>query len=322
MVIKVTPATKWHVTTSLMPSIVATFYMDDQGDMVRTSMTMMPGVTMEVMLADEQLAKAELEPPELLMSTLVRPDKPIAQPRKLRCAIYELSFTAPKDAIDYRPELPRGGSQRVVWGDNRTARVVIDLDQRLAPRDDLPTDAHRRATSALNSQDPEVVRLVAKALGADGHKIPVAERAERLRRFVHGYIKAKNLNVGFATASEVARTRQGDCSEHAVLLAAMLRAAGIPSRIASGLLYVDEFAGEESVFGYHMWAQAWYGGDAAGGRWVDLDATLGDATPFDATHITLARSVLADDTVMNDMMNMAPMLGRLSIRVIDTGSAR
>ena len=38
----------------------------------------------------------------------------------------------------------------------------------------------------------------------------------------------KDLSVGFATAADVARTAQGDCTEHAVLLAALLRASDIP----------------------------------------------------------------------------------------------
>ena len=41
-----------------------------------------------------------------------------------------------------------------------------------------------------------------------------------------------------------------------VLLAAMLRAAEIPSRVAVGVIYVERFAGERDVFGYHMWTQA------------------------------------------------------------------
>jgi len=319
---KVVPATKWTVTSSMMPSMVTTCHIDAQGHMVRTTLTLIPGMGFEIIQADEQLARAEVTPPELLISTLVRPDRPIARPRRLRSAIYELAFTAPRGAADFSPQLPRGGSQRVVWGDNRTARVIIDLDEPVNPRDDLPTDAHRQATAMLNSDDPEIRKLTAQALGPTGRRTPVARRAERLRQFVYRYIHAKSLGVGFATAGEVARTRQGDCSEHAVLLAAMLRSAGIPSRTVSGLLYVDEFAGRQGVFGYHMWTQAWLGGDAGGGRWVDLDATLGNDTPFDATHIALVRSVLADDTMMNDMVDMAPMIGRLAIRVIDTGSGR
>ena len=319
---KVVPATKWAVTSSMMPSMVTTCHIDAQGHMVRTTLTLIPGMGFEIVQADEQLAKAMVTPPELLVSTLVRPDKPIAQPRRLRSAIYELAFAAPKGSANFSPQLPRGGSQRVVWGDNRTARVVIDLDETVNPRDDLPTDAHRQATAMLNSDDPKVRNLAAEALGPIGRTMPVADRAEELRQFVHGYIDAKSLAVGFATASEVARTRQGDCSEHAVLLAAMLRSAKIPSRTVSGLLYVDQFAGQQGVFGYHMWTQAWFGGDVGGGRWVDLDATLGNDTPFDATHIALVRSALTDEAMMNDMIDMAPMIGRLSIRVIDTSFGR
>ena len=318
---KVVPATKWLITSSLKPSMVTTCYLDAQGHMVRTTLKVLPGMGFEIVQADEQLAKAEITPPELLVSTLVRPNRRIARPRKLRSAIYELAFTAPGGA-DFSPQLPRGGSQRVVWGNNLTARVVIDLDEPVNPRDDLPTDAHRQATAMLNSDDPKIRELAADALGPIGRTMPVADRAETLRRFVHSYIDAKSLAVGFATAGEVARTRQGDCSEHAVLLAAMLRSANIPSRTVSGLLYVDQFADQQGVFGYHMWTQAWFGGDVDGGRWVDLDATLDKDTPFDATHIALVRSVLSDETMMNDMIDMAPMIGRLSVLVIDTSYDR
>jgi hypothetical protein len=120
--------------------------------------------------------------------------------------------------------------------------------------------------------------------------------------------------VGFATASEVARTRQGDCSEHAVLLAALLRGAGIPSRTVSGLIYTDEFLGRKNVFAYHMWTQAWLT-QGVGGRWVDLDATL-DALPFDAAHIALATSSQSDVGAVNDIVKIAGLLGRLSLQVV------
>ena len=73
-----------------------------------------------------------------------------------------------------------------------------------------------------------------------------------MRASVHHYIDDKSLGVGFASASEVCATREGDCSEHAVLLVALLRAAGIPSRAVSGVVYVDSFVGERQVFGFHV----------------------------------------------------------------------
>ena len=71
--------------------------------------------------------------------------------------------------------------------------------------------------------------------------------------------------VAFASAAETVRSLEGDCSEHAVLCAAMARAAGMPSRVVSGLVYLPPgggLGGERGVFGYHLWAEALVGPDA------------------------------------------------------------
>jgi hypothetical protein len=103
-----------------------------------------------------------------------------------------------------------------------------------------------------------------------------------------------------------------------VLLAALLRAEAIPSRVVSGLVYLDRFLGREAVFGYHMWTQAWLSGQDGRARWVDLDATL-DGHPFDAAHIALGTSPLAEVAFSNDLLRLSPLLGRLSIRVVEPG---
>lgn len=167
----------------------------------------------------------------------------------------------------------------------------------------------------IDSRNRDVVGLatnVQMMSREDRNNAPVL--AERMRRHVHGHINRKSLDVGFATASEVARTREGDCTEHAVLLAAMLRAAGIPSRVVSGLIYVDEFVGQKGVFGFHMWTQALLPGPDGEGVWVDLDATL-DRLPRDATHIGVAVSTLEGSERVNTMAAVAPLLGALSIEV-------
>ena len=102
-----------------------------------------------------------------------------------------------------------------------------------------------------------------------------------------------------------------------VLLAAVLRAMKIPSRTVSGLVYAEEFLGEKGIFGYHMWTQAWIG-QGAEGKWVDLDATLESTAGFDATHIALSTSAMADGEMFMDMVSMASVVGRLSIRVVES----
>jgi len=120
--------------------------------------------------------------------------------------------------------------------------------------------------------------------------------------------------VGFASATEVARSREGDCTEHGVFLASLLRARGIPARVVSGLIYADSFAGSQNIFGYHMWTQALLDIDGAK-RWVDLDATLPASHPADATHIAVVTSELADGELGVSMMPVAQMMGRVGIVV-------
>ena len=117
------------------------------------------------------------------------------------------------------------------------------------------------------------------------------------------------MSVGLASASEVAQTKTGDCTEHGVLLAALLQANGIPARVASGLVYIDRFMDRRNVFGYHMWTQAWIDD-----RWVDLDGTFPPQIVFDAAHITLNATNM-EDGATNDMINMIPLFGKLRIQV-------
>ena len=327
---KTVPALVCESTVSSLPGVVSKMHIGEDGSNLRTTLAPIPGMTFTMLLADKDLAQAQVDPPEMLAATLIEVPKPIDQPRKLQSAVYELKFKPAGDKAAPRPgagretiELPKAGFQRVIWGDDRTAKVIVDLTQPVPPGDDLPKQEHRTPSATLNSDDPKIKELVAKALKDQPATLPAKAKAELLRKFVSTYIKKKNLSVGFATASEVARTKQGDCTEHGVLLAAMLRAAGIPSRTASGLIYADAFIEKKNIFAYHMWAQAWLEPDkdakaqVSGGYWMDIDATLED-WPYDAAHITLGVSAMADDEKTNDMVRLVPIIGRLELKVIST----
>ena len=77
----------------------------------------------------------------------------------------------------------------------------------------------------------------------------------------------------FDVASQVATHKAGDCSEHAVLLAALARAQGLPARVAIGTL-IARIDGELGAFG-HAWAEIY-----RDGAWKLVDATpLDGGTP-------------------------------------------
>jgi transglutaminase-like putative cysteine protease len=72
-----------------------------------------------------------------------------------------------------------------------------------------------------------------------------------------------------ATSDHVAKTLSGDCTEYAMLAAAMCKAQGIPARTALGLIYVCD--GEHTAtLAFHMWTEVY-----VRGQWLGLDATLG-----------------------------------------------
>jgi hypothetical protein len=303
---KTIPAYRCITTSSATPGVEITEYLDEQGIPVR-SQASMGGLAVTIVAAKREVAEQKGEPPELMLRTFVKPDKPIAKPRSLRRAVYILSVPGGEG-----PEITSTAIQTVEpLGDGRV-RVRIDT---AAPRPAEPADAEDRrfrdGSPLINSEDPVVQGLAREALLQAGQS-PL-ERAQAMRRFVHDYIDQKDLGIGFASASEVARGRQGDCTEHATLLAAMLRADGIPSRVASGLIYADQFAGERRIFGYHMWTQALL--DVEGAlTWLDLDATM-PTSHFDATHITLATSPLADADPTSSFTGLISLIGRLQIKV-------
>lgn len=292
-------------TSSALPGVTSIEYLDFQGRVVRTEMEAL-GLPMTMLSADEALALSPLRAPELMAASFITPDRPIADPRSARRMAYGLSVTEGE-----LPPPPQTGSQRVSRVGPGAARVEVDVTARGEPVG-AGVDRARllMSTGAIQAEDPEVVALAARGRGAGA-----AELAEDLRRIVYGHIDEKALSVGFASAAETARSREGDCTEHAVLLAAMLRARGVPSRVAGGVIYADSFAGERGIFVYHMWTQALVADGAGVERWVELDATLPAGTPFDATHIALSVSDLSGDSPVHSLAALAPLMGRLRIGV-------
>jgi hypothetical protein len=103
--------------------------------------------------------------------------------------------------------------------------------------------------------------------------------------------------MGVPSAVEVLSTAQGDCNEHAVLFAALARAAGIPTKICAGLLY------DSGHFYYHAWNEVFLG------KWFSLDATLGQF-PADATHIKLVEGELQGQA------RLVGVIGRLKAEIL------
>jgi transglutaminase-like putative cysteine protease len=95
-----------------------------------------------------------------------------------------------------------------------------------------------------------------------GEKQDVVSASLAIRRWVFDQMRP-NAGIGvLRDAREVLQSREGVCRDYAILTATLLRSAGIPARVASGLVNWD------GTFYYHAWAEAW-----TGSGWLGLDST-------------------------------------------------
>lgn len=302
-------ATRAKVTVSGVAGVDSVEYTNAEGELLKSETTLGGlAVVMTMTTKEDALGGAGASAPELMISTFVTPDRPIPNPRRLKAGEFILSIGG-GDV----PDLPGTGSQSVERIDAAHLRVRVDAGMpHEAPAGDWDAKALLEPSNLADTRDEKVREVYQRARAKLAQDATPAARAESLRRFVHAFIRNKSLGVGFATASETARTAEGDCSEHGVLLTTLLRCDGIKSRAVSGLIYVQVEG--KGVFGYHMWSQALLDTDGKR-RWVDLDATLPDSTPFDATHIALGVTDLSGDDPLTSMMSVATMLGRLQISI-------
>ncbi len=160
-----------------------------------------------------------------------------------------------------------------------------------------------RAEPLIQSEHPKIVAMARQIVG--GETDP-AKQALLLHDWVFRRLDKEPV-LSLPSALEVLERRRGDCNEHAVLYTALARAAGLPSRVAVGLVWSDENAG----FFYHAWPEV-----LLADGWHRLDPTL-DQPAADATHLKLLEGGV------ESWPQLLPFLGRLRIEVLEVepGSA-
>jgi hypothetical protein len=289
----------------LMPGMSQTVLMKSNGDVVSLEMTMM-GISFLMEVTSKEKALEAISAggvaPEVFATTVLRPDHPLPRPRSLDRVLFRL--TAKDVAIPF----PDFSSERQRVLESGPGEVLLEI-RRIEPypggEATAPGPEFLAPNATLQSDDAQVIALSEQL--AEGAESPW-EVARQLERGVYRHIDKKSFGVAFATASEVCRDRSGDCSEHAVLLAAVARVQGIPSRVAMGLTYVG------GIFGGHAWTEVWIDG-----RWIALDATLGLGS-VDAAHIRFSASSLDGLGMGAGMLSSLMGLANLEIQVLETES--
>jgi transglutaminase-like putative cysteine protease len=184
-----------------------------------------------------------------------------------------------------------------------TVRAVRPGDGAAAPASDRPTAADSTASPQIQSDEPAVVDLAREVLPGETDAWTLACALERQ---VKQKVRLKNYSTAMASAAAVAKSLEGDCTEHAMLLAALCRARKIPARVALGLVYYAP----GRAFAYHMWTEVWIGD-----RWIPLDATLG-LGGIGAAHLKIASTSMSGAQAHGDLLPILSALGQLRLEVV------
>jgi len=311
-----------EVTTVLsMPGagqMTSTTYVDSE---LRALKSVVPIAGMQVEMVDcpQEFALGNNDVLELIDKMFVKSPEPIEDVGSASSIAYVLNpgtgakFEVPSTDNQKAERLPDGKIALVI------KPVTVSAGGAFPYRGSDPKLLEAiKPTRFLQSDDKRIVELARQAVGDTKDAL---EAARRIESFVARYIDNKSMSVGYASAVEVAESRQGDCSEFAVLTAALCRAAGIPAQVVVGVAYVKEFGGLQG-FGGHAWDQAYIGADerGQGGKWIGLDAAFksGSRGGYDAGHIALA----VGNGDPGDFFNMATSLGQFKIEKIEVQRAK
>ena len=263
--------------------IVTTAYVDDELK-TQKMITSTAGMQIVMVACAKEFALGEDDVLEVINKTFLASPRPLGNVASAKSISYYISPVAQNSDLI----IPSNDNQKVSKLEN--GQLMVTVEPIALPSgakfpykggDRMIAEA-MKPTRFLQSDNEHIIALARRAVGDTKD---AAQAVKRIESFVASYVENRSLSVGYASAVEVAASRQGDCSEFSILTAAMCRAVGIPARVVMGIAYVQEFAGFKDGFGGHAWVQAY-----VGGKWVGIDAAFKAAEwgGYDAGHIALA----------------------------------
>ncbi len=241
--------------------------------------------------------------PDLGRNTLIPLNRTIPKPYETRAAVYRVTIRGDKEAAT---AVASDAHQEVKNAKGETFELHVHPPRLGEGRGSTDAAAAEYLASCpfINGDDKLVKELARKAAGDETDPW---KKAVRLEKWVHGHMRV-DQSTAMTPAAQVARDLSGDCRNHALLLAALCRAEGIPSRIAVGLLYVDK--AKQPQLGFHMWTEVY-----VDGQWLGLDAILGKGGVA-AGHLKIADHSWRDVQSEIAFVPVKRLLGKAVVEVV------
>jgi len=238
-----------------------------------------------------------LPPEDLAVATSAPADKEINAPRYAKSLKIRLVGLADKKLAvsDKRQQAKYTAGEKPV-GEYRITASEFNSDKAVElPIKDKKLAELLKDTPYIQASHAEIKAQAKEIVGGETNAYLAAGM---IRAWVNANMKSK-ADIGIMrSAVDVLHGKTGVCRDYAVLFTALARAAGIPTKMVSGLVYF------EGRFYYHAWAESFVG------EWVPFDATL--TTNFvDATHIKLAEGEATS------MFDMVKTMGGLKVEIVE-----
>lgn len=234
-------------------------WLDESGDILKESGIL--GITMERTTRDDAMFGLPVQSSEdLTYVASIESNMVLLNPENLNKLTVRIS------GID--PELLQLDGGRQQFHDS-----ILTIEKETIPTEsqsEIPSELYEflKPTPFIQSEHPSIKELT-KTLVSDDD--PIDQKATKILKWVNEHIEKRPV-LSVPNALSTLENRVGDCNEHAMLVAAMAQAAGIPVQVEVGVVYLKE------RFYYHAWNSLWLG------KWITADALFGQM-PADVTHI-------------------------------------
>jgi len=302
----------WHVRTEMTEifPVVMDEWIDEKGEIWKSVSDAGFLHTTSIRMPKDKAMELSEKNLDIAFSVLIRSNVEFPRPQEVQRVTFKVSSIS----MEKIRNLPlKGRNQKLLEvGDDHAliqTQSLVFVEKNALP---LPVDGEEfveylAPTTFCQSDDPDIVKIARFIVGNEQNSWAASKKiAEWINREME-----PNYDVGFASAKEILENREGDCSEHTVLMVALCRSVGIPARAAVGVMY------GEGIFAYHMWPEVyvgeWVGLDA---KWLAVDKKSGEYYT-DATHIKLGDSSL-DEGIFQDMgQAMSEIIGKLKLEVLE-----
>lgn len=297
--------TEYRFVQQLDPARSTRIFADAEDRILRSETVFLGGVlAIESSTAADALKAARGDTLNIDVLAIVPVNRPLSASQTISETEIELKL---KNGL--LPLLPTTPWQQIEPVDAATTRITLLRPKRSVPQNVSasfsPSSAELTASRWMPLDDPELRRMAQSSVSGLTEPMEICLNLEDL---VRRKLRHSAFSTALQPAPKIARTLRGDCTEHAVLLAALIRTAGIPARVAGGLVYSNRQLG----FSGHAWVEA-----LVNDTWVPFDSAIPSQSRA-VHHIKLTHSLLNDDddTGISLFLPLLDLAGQATITVI------